>query len=46
MTKTALITGISCQDGVYLLELLLGKGYRVIGGDRRSKEIIHLTSFL
>lgn len=28
---TALITGISGQDGSYLAELLLGKGYRVVG---------------
>ena len=31
MTKTALITGITGQDGAYLAELLLGKGYRVVG---------------
>ena len=31
MTKTALITGITGQDGYYLSRLLLGKGYRVIG---------------
>ncbi len=29
--KTALITGISGQDGSYLSELLLSKGYRVVG---------------
>jgi len=29
--KTALITGITGQDGSYLAELLLGKGYRVVG---------------
>jgi GDPmannose 4,6-dehydratase len=29
--KTALITGIRGQDGSYLSELLLGKGYRVVG---------------
>ena len=34
--KTALITGISGQDGAYLSKLLLEKGYRVIGGDRRT----------
>jgi len=34
--KTALITGISGQDGAYLAKLLLEKGYRVIGGDRRT----------
>ncbi|MCW2777633.1 MAG: GDP-mannose 4,6-dehydratase [Frankiales bacterium] len=31
MTKTALITGITGQDGLYLAELLLSKGYRVVG---------------
>ena len=36
MNKTALITGISGQDGAYLANLLLSKGYRVIGGERRS----------
>lgn len=34
--KTALITGVSGQDGSYLAELLLEKGYRVIGLVRRS----------
>lgn len=34
--KTALITGITGQDGSYLAELLLGKGYRVFGVQRRS----------
>jgi GDPmannose 4,6-dehydratase len=33
---TALITGITGQDGSYLAEFLLGKGYRVIGVVRRS----------
>ena len=36
MTKRALITGITGQDGSYLAELLLGKGYHVIGMVRRS----------
>ena len=36
MTKTALITGITGQDGAYLAELLLAKGYRVHGIKRRS----------
>lgn len=36
MSKTALITGIRGQDGAYLAELLLKKGYRVVGADRRS----------
>jgi GDPmannose 4,6-dehydratase len=34
--KTALITGITGQDGSYLAELLLAKGYRVFGVIRRS----------
>jgi GDPmannose 4,6-dehydratase len=34
--KTALITGITGQDGSYLAELLLEKGYRVYGMTRRS----------
>tara|TARA_B100000579_G_scaffold136644_1_gene110840 strand:+ start:164 stop:1225 length:1062 start_codon:yes stop_codon:yes gene_type:complete len=34
--KTALITGITGQDGSYLAELLLGKGYKVHGIIRRS----------
>ena len=36
MTKVALITGITGQDGAYLAELLLGKGYVVHGIKRRS----------
>ncbi|HVA59083.1 MAG TPA: GDP-mannose 4,6-dehydratase [Mycobacteriales bacterium] len=36
MAKTALITGITGQDGSYLAELLLGKGYEVHGLIRRS----------
>lgn len=35
MSKTAIITGIGGQDGAYLAQLLLNKGYRVIGTDRR-----------
>jgi GDPmannose 4,6-dehydratase len=34
--KIALITGISGQDGSYLAELLLSKGYKVHGVIRRS----------
>lgn len=37
MQKTALITGISGQDGFYLTQLLLEKNYRVIGIDRSTK---------
>ena len=36
MTKRALITGITGQDGFYLAELLLGKGYEVHGLIRRA----------
>jgi GDPmannose 4,6-dehydratase len=37
MTKrVALITGVTGQDGSYLAELLLGKGYEVHGVKRRS----------
>lgn len=36
LTKTALITGITGQDGAYLAELLLKKGYCVHGVKRRS----------
>ena len=36
MTKTALITGITGQDGAYLAEFLLNKGYIVHGIKRRS----------
>jgi GDPmannose 4,6-dehydratase len=41
MQKTALITGITGQDGSYLAELLLEKGYRVIGMTRRSSTDVH-----
>jgi GDPmannose 4,6-dehydratase len=36
MAKTALITGITGQDGAYLAQLLLGQGYTVYGLLRRS----------
>ena len=39
MTKTALITGITGQDGAYLAELLLEKGYVVHGIKRRASSI-------
>jgi NAD(P)-dependent dehydrogenase (short-subunit alcohol dehydrogenase family) len=35
-TKRALITGITGQDGSYLAELLLAKGYEVVGVVRRT----------
>ena len=38
MTKTALITGVTGQDGAYLAELLLSKGYTVHGLKRRSSQ--------
>ena len=37
--KTAIITGITGQDGSYLAELLLQKGYKVVGAKRRSSLI-------
>src|ERR1700761_4516307 len=45
---TALITGITGQDGSYLAELLLSKGYEVVGLHRRSstvtfERVAHLT---
>jgi GDPmannose 4,6-dehydratase len=48
---TALITGITGQDGSYLAELLLAKGYRVVGIVRRSsttpyERIAHLVDRL
>lgn len=36
--KTAFLSGITGQDAAYLAKLLLNKGYRVIGGARRSAE--------
>ena len=49
MSKRALITGITGQDGSYLTELLLSKGYEVFGVVRRSsmesyERIEHLRS--
>jgi GDPmannose 4,6-dehydratase len=38
-TKRALITGITGQDGSYLAEFLLGKGYEVVGVVRRSSTL-------
>ncbi len=37
--KVALITGITGQDGSYLAELLLGKGYEVHGVVRRTSNV-------
>ncbi|MAT37896.1 MAG: GDP-mannose 4,6-dehydratase [Actinomycetota bacterium] len=39
MSKKALITGITGQDGSYLAELLLSKGYKVVGMVRRSSTV-------
>ena len=39
MTKKALITGITGQDGSYLADFLLDKGYEVIGMVRRSSTV-------
>ena len=39
MTQKALITGITGQDGSYLAEFLLGRGYEVIGMVRRSSTV-------
>ena len=51
MNKCAIITGVTGQDGSYLSELLLDKGYTVIGTSRRTvcdfsekiKNITHLV---
>ena len=37
--KTAVITGITGQDGAYLAQLLLGKGYKVFGTYRRTSSV-------
>jgi GDPmannose 4,6-dehydratase len=39
--KTALITGITGQDGSFLAELLLEQGYRVVGMTRRTSTEVH-----
>jgi GDPmannose 4,6-dehydratase len=39
--RTALITGITGQDGSYLAEFLLEKGYRVVGMTRRTSTEVH-----
>ncbi len=39
MMPTALITGITGQDGSYLAEFLLEKGYQVVGMVRRSSTV-------
>ena len=41
MTRKALITGITGQDGSYLAEFLLAKGYEVYGMVRRTSTVHH-----
>jgi GDPmannose 4,6-dehydratase len=41
VAKTALVTGITGQDGSYLAELLLEQGYRVVGMTRRTSTEVH-----
>jgi GDPmannose 4,6-dehydratase len=41
VSKTALVTGITGQDGSYLAELLLEQGYRVVGMTRRTSTDVH-----
>jgi len=43
MVRVAFITGVSGQDGSYLTELLLGKGYEIHGYARRSSNHQNLT---
>jgi GDPmannose 4,6-dehydratase len=40
-SKTALITGVTGQDGSYLAEFLLSEGYRVVGMTRRTSTDVH-----
>lgn len=49
MSKTALITGVTGQDGAYLAKFLLEKGYRVVGMARRSshsENMLHRLNWL
>lgn len=39
MSRTAIVTGVTGQDGAYLVELLLSKGYRVFGTYRRTSSV-------
>lgn len=39
MPKVALVTGVTGQDGAYLIELLLSKGYKVYGAYRRTSSV-------
>lgn len=38
-TKNAIITGITGQDGAYLADLLLSKGYKIYGAYRRTSSV-------
>src|ERR1700722_2414776 len=42
MPPIALVTGITGQDGAYLSRHLLAKGYKVVGGARRSSSSANL----
>ncbi len=44
--KTALITGVTGQDGAYLAELLLSKGYSVHGIKRRTSLFNTIVSII
>jgi GDPmannose 4,6-dehydratase len=45
--KKAFITGITGQDGAWLAQLLINKGYKVFGGVRRtSTKNLHRLDFL
>lgn len=44
--KTALITGVTGQDGAYLSHLLLGKGYRVVGVTRNTAKNSRALTYL
>jgi GDPmannose 4,6-dehydratase len=39
MTKTAVVTGVTGQDGAYLADFLLKKGYVVYGTFRRTSSV-------
>jgi GDPmannose 4,6-dehydratase len=41
--KTALVTGVTGQDGYYLSQLLIEKGYRVIGLIRRNSNLVYIN---
>lgn len=46
MNKTALITGISGQDGAYLAQFLLQKGYKVVGVVRNTSSSLNHLKYL